>query len=339
MKQRVTIREVAKHASVGTMTVSRVVNKTGYVTEETRKRVEKAIDELGYVPNSHARGLRSSRSDTIALIVTDFTNPFFTTLARGVEDAASESGLLVLLGNTDEVEHEELRYMKMLVQKGVDGVLFVPARTGEAAIEYAKKHGVHLVLLDRRSSYKDVDVVRCDSESGAHDLAKLLLDLGHRSFAILAGPRGISTSDDRVAGFMRGVKEAGDLPVQVLHGEYSVEGGARLVKDAMAMDPPPTALFAGNNFIAIGAVNTLRDNGIRVPEDVAVVAFDDLPADLIALPFLTVSAQPAYQMGYDAAKRLIERIENPELEPKEIVFSTTLIERTSSGKRNKSSAT
>jgi LacI family transcriptional regulator len=331
MERRITIRDVAERAKVGTMTVSRVVNRSGYVNEQTRTRVEAAIAELGYMPNESARNLRSRRSGTIALIVTDITNPFFTTIARGVEDAASEAGSLVLLGNTDESEAEELRYMRMLVQKGVDGVLFVPARNGATALEFTRTHGLRVVVLDRRSDFAGVDVVRCDSEVGAFELGQLLLNLGHQQFAILAGPEGISTSDDRVTGFLRALKTAGRAAnCTISHGQFSVADGAQQMEVALATKP--TAVFATNNFLAIGALNYVREAGIRVPEDVALVGFDDLPAHLITFPFLTVSAQPAYEMGVTATKLLLERVQTPDLAAREIVLPTNLVIRTSSGK-------
>ena len=331
MERRITIRDVAERAKVGTMTVSRVVNRSGYVNAQTRSRVEAAIAELGYMPNESARNLRSRRSGTIALIVTDITNPFFTTIARGIEDAASEAGSLVLLGNTDESEEEELRYMRMLVQKGVDGVLFVPARNGATALEFARTHGLRVVVLDRRSDFAGVDVVRCDSEAGAYELGELLLNLGHRKFAILAGPEGISTSEDRVAGFLRALKTAGQNQIcSISHGQFSVADGARLMEAALATKP--TAVFATNNFLAIGALNYVREAGIRVPEDVALVGFDDLPAHLITFPFLTVSAQPAYEMGVTATRLLLERVQAPDLAAREIVLPTNLVIRISSGK-------
>jgi LacI family transcriptional regulator len=312
------------------MTVSRVINRSGYVNVTTRARVEAAIAELGYMPNESARNLRSQKSGTIALIVTDITNPFFTTIARGAEDTVSAAGSLILLGNTDESEAEELRYMRMLVQKGVDGVLFVPSRDGTTALEFARTHGLPVVVLDRRSAFAGVDVVRCDSERGAYDLGQLLLSLGHRRFAILAGPEGISTSDDRVIGFQRSLTESTHATdCTTSHGKFSVADGARLMESALRSGP--TAVFATNNFLAIGALNFVREANIRVPEDVALVGFDDLPAHLITFPFLTVSAQPAYEMGATAARILFDRIAHPEVPVRHVVLPTTLVERRSSG--------
>jgi LacI family transcriptional regulator len=330
MERRVTIKDVAARAGITDMTVSRVVNRSGPVSEAVRKRVLEAIDELGYVPSRIARGLRSSRTHTLALIVTDVTNPFFTTIARGVEDAASDRDQLLLLCNTDESEAEELRYLEMLSSQSVDGVLLVPARSGRASRELAARRGLPLVMLDRRVQMPDVSSVRCDSRAGAAEMGRYLLDLGHRRFAVLAGPVGVPTSDDRIEGFLGAVGREG---VTVYNGRYSLESGREMAHLAMGAALAPTALFALNNFVTIGALQGLSEMGKRVPEDVALVGFDDLPAAMVVQPFLTVVAQPAYEMGRRAVDLLLGRLANPEEAPREVVLPTELIVRQSSGSR------
>ena len=330
--KRVTIKDVAARAGVGTMTVSRVLNASGYVAESMRQKVQRAIDDLGYVPNQMARGLRSRRSGTIALLVTDITNPFFTTLARGAEDAASDGGSLLLLCNTDEREDEELRYMRMLVEKQVDGVLLVPARRGTAAIRLATENGVSVVALDRAPELSGIDVVRCDAREGSYELGKLLLAKGHRGFAILAGPRGVPTSDDRVEGFQKALREANVSPAEVRYGELTLGSGADMAHKVVEAEGRPTAIFAVNNFLAYGALREFERAGIRVPEDIAVVAFDDLPEALLQFPFLTMVAQPAYEMGRMGIELLQERLaKEPRKEAKEILLPCNLVVRKSSG--------
>ncbi|MGV3615739.1 MAG: LacI family DNA-binding transcriptional regulator [Fimbriimonas sp.] len=322
-----TIREVAERAGVATMTVSRVLNGSGYASETVRKRVLAAVDELGYMPNQLARSLRSQRTGTIALLLSDVTNPFFTTVARGVEDAASDAGSLVLLCNTDESEEEELRYMRMLVEKRVDGVLLVPARDGTESIALAKRHGVPVVAVDRRVADPSTDVVRCDSARGAAELGRLLRGLGHRRIAVLAGPQGVSTSDERVAAFVDS-----DEDVAVFYGQFTQASGRQMVREALTSNP--TALFATNNFISIGAMQELHAQGRRVPEEIALVGFDDLPESLITFPFLTMVSQPAYEMGHRAVNRLHERLAaKTEPAPTEIVLPTHIVIRHSSGKK------
>jgi LacI family transcriptional regulator len=310
------ISEVADRAGVSAMTVSRVLNNSGYVRAATRQRVELAIAEVGYVPNALARQLRSKRTKMLALVLSDISNPFFTTIARGVEDAASARGFAVMFCNTDESDEEESRYLRLLVERQVDGVLLVPAQNAAASLRLLRTHNIPVVVLDRRASRR-VDNVRCDSEEGAHALACHLVALGHRRIAVLTGRRGISTSADRVAGVRRALAEAGlaldDLLVRYggfNFGNKNLADGRLMAQEVLtATDDPPTAIFAANNFIAFGAVRALRDLGLKVPDDISVVAFDDLPVEWVAEPFLTVAAQPAYDIGRRAAELMIDRLE------------------------------
>ncbi len=329
-----TIRAVAERAGVSTMTVSRVVNRSGYVSQEAKERVEAAIAELGYVPNTLARSLRFKQTKTLALVITDITNPFFTTIARGVEDAASDRGFNVIFCNTDESEDEQIQYLTVLVQKRVDGVLLVPARSSAEPVAFLQSQGVPVVVLDRRVPDCGVDSVRCDSELGAYQLVKLLLELGHRRIAALSGPETVSTALERVQGYRRALTEAGlDAgAAQAYHGPFTQAGGYRMAQEALAAVPRPTALFAANNFIAIGAYRAIRDAGWRVPEDIALVAFDDLPAALVMEPFLTVMAQPAYEMGRRATELLLARLAGSDPSAsQEVILPAELIIRRSSG--------
>jgi LacI family transcriptional regulator len=329
-----TIRDVAKRAGVAPITVSRAINNSGYVSEKTRVRVEAAIANLEYVPNVLARSLRSKRTNTLALILTDISNPFWTTVARGGEDAASDAGFNVILCNTDESDVEQDKYLRVLLQKQVDGVLLVPARSAMEPIQFVQSQDTPVVVLDRRIPDAQVDVVRCDSEGGAYQLTRLLLSLGHRRIAMLSGPRRVSTAEDRVAGYRRALTEAGlDVDTAlVYYGEFSLESGYDMTQRMLSRTPRPSGLFAGNNFIAIGALRALRDSGLRVPEDLALVGFDDLPTDLVVDPFLTVAAQPAYEMGRQATELLLARLsEEAPVAYQEIVLPTEIVVRESSG--------
>lgn len=336
-----TLQDVARRAGVAPITVSRVVNNSGYVAKPVRERVEAAVADLGYAPNSLARSLRLRRTNTLALIVSDVTNPFFTTVARGVEDAANAAGFMVVLCNTDEREEKERQYLQMLVQKRTDGILLVPAGDAEDALRVIRQQQIPVVVLDRRVPQKGVDVVRCDSEAGAYHLGKLLVSLGHRDYAVIAGRQGLTTSDDRILGFQRALVEAGITHAaevyrgsiaSVYYGTLTQESGNHLMRQAMAQTPRPTAIFAVNNFLAIGAQNALRELGLRVPEDVALVAFDDLPSVFVAFPFLTVAAQPAYEMGQKAVEMLLARLNAKTPPPfQEVLMESELIVRASSG--------
>ena len=330
-----TIQDVAKLAGVAPITASRVISHSGYSSRDVRERVLKAVEELGYVPNTLARSLRSRKTETLALILTDITNPFFTTIARGVEDAASDAGYTVIFCNTDESEEEERKYLNVMLQKRVDGILLVPAGGGLKSLQMARDQHTPVVVIDRRAGGENVDVVRCDSEGGASDLARLLISLGHQRIVMLTGPEGVSTADDRAAGYRLAMDEAG-LESQILTGSFTQASGGEMTRQALSAQPQPSALIAANNFIAIGALIALREMGLRVPEDVALVGFDDLPAGLVTFPFLTVAAQPAYEMGCRATRRLIERLKGiGDDEGREIVLPTEIILRASSGGKKK----
>jgi LacI family transcriptional regulator len=329
-----TIRDVAKQAGVAPITVSRVINDSGYVSEKTRARVEAAIADLGYVPNVLARSLRSRRTNTLALILSDISNPFWTTVSRGVEDAASDADFNVIFCNTDESEVEQEKYLRVLLQKQVDGIVLVPASSVLAPIQFVQSQDTPIVVLDRLIPNAQVDTVRCDSEGGAHRLIRLLLSLGHRRIAVLSGPQEVSTAEDRVAGYLRALSEAGlDIdPALICYGQYSLESGYAMTQQMLTVTPRPSGLFAGNNFIAIGALRALRDAGLQVPEDVAMVGFDDLPEDLVVDPSLTVAAQPAYEMGRRATELLLARVSGEaSAECQDVVLPIEIIIRSSSG--------
>ena len=311
-----TISDVAKQAGVSAMTVSRVVNGTGHTSAPTRARVQAAIDELGYVPNALARQLRSKRTKTIALLVSDISNPYFTTIARGVEDFFNGHGYSVMYCNTDEDAVEEEQYLLMLIERQVDGVLLVPARSSGESFRLLASHHTPVVVVDRRVDSAEVDSVRCDSVAGAHSLIGHLVGLGHRRIAVLTGSPAISTSLDRVAGARLALEESGlELPPDLVHygsfnyGKSNQADGHRMAQDMLAAPGPrPTAVFCTNNFIAFGAIRALREAGLRVPGDMSVVAFDDLPEEWVSEPFLTVARQPAYEIGHRAASLLLDHI-------------------------------
>ena len=327
-----TLNDVARLAGVSTMTVSRVINGSGYTSPESRARVKRAIAELGYMPNVLARQLRSSRTKTLALVLTDIANPFFTAMARGVEDEARAQGYAVVFCNTDESVDEELEYVHVLIQRRVDGVLLVPATDSSASIELLHKHQLPVVILDRRIRSGGVDEVRTDSEGGAYLAVRHLIDLGHRRIAVLAGPESVSTSADRVSGYKRALAEGGiDAgPQKILFGEYTEASGYSMAGRILAASEMPTAIFAGNNFIAFGAIQRLREAGLEIPDDMSIVCFDDLPQGWIQ-PFLTTVSQPTYEIGRQAAHMLLERLATDEpLEPRVIVLPSSLIVRRSS---------
>jgi LacI family transcriptional regulator len=326
-----TIRDVARLAEVAPITVSRVVNRVGYVGEETRARVEQAIAELGYVPNRLARSLRSKQTHTLGLIITDITNPFWTTVARGAEDAARQAGFNMILCNSDESLDKQAEYIRVLLQKQIDGFLLVPAHSAPESLQSIRQQNVPVVALDRTVE-ASVDTVRCDSEGGALALTRYLLELGHRDIAMLSGSPEVSTATERVAGYRRAMEKAGFVMQEglILYGEFTQASGRDMTRRILARSLRPTAIFAANNFIAIGVLQMLKEKGLQVPSAISVVTFDDLPASLVIDPFLTVAAQPAYEMGQRATELLLSRITGALTDqPVEILLPAPLIIRRS----------
>ncbi len=326
------IHDVAKRASVAPITVSRVINNNGYVSEKTRKRVEAAIQELNYIPNALGPSLRTKRTMTLALVLSDITNPFWTTVARGVEDTANAQGYHIIIGNTDESPQKQEEYLEFLVKKQMDGFLIVPSSS--RSTETLQKRRIPFVMLDRHIPGEQVDSIRGDSVGGAYELTRHLLELGHRRLAVITGQEYYSTASDRVDGFLKALAEAAisETP-QIYWGGFNQQTGYDYTQQILKTSPRPTAIFACNNFIAIGVMRALLSAGLRVPEDMSVVAFDDLPAAITIEPFFTVASQHAYEMGQKATELLLSRLadEGPE-GYQEIVLPIDMIVRKSSGK-------
>jgi LacI family transcriptional regulator len=317
------------------MTVSRVINNTGKISEQTRAKVKRVMEELNYVPNQMARSLVLQQTKLLFLLITDIMNPFYTTLARGAEDAAKKSGYQLLFGNSDESLEKESDYVTTILRARVDGVLVAPA--GDPSLphmESLRKHNVPFVLLDREVPGIECDIVLGDSKEGARMLVEHLVSQGHRRIAMVNGSPSISSARLRLQGYLDGLK-LGDL---LFDERYLYETSFGPMNDLTEMeqwieqmDPLPTAIVAGNNVLAVEVMRLLRGRGINVPDDMSIVCFDDLGPYSEIEPFLTVAAQQAYQFGYMGMQMLIERIQERKtaLPWKKVVLPADLIIRRS----------
>ena len=317
------------------MTVSRVLNNALNVNPQTRERVEQAIADLQYLPNLAARSLRSRQSQTIAVVVPDITNIFWTTVARGVEDAAQKRNYSVLLGNTDENPEKQRSYLRAMMQQRVDGVIIAPYNRDAELIRPLREQKIPVVVIDRRMDGWEVDSVRGDSVAGACALVEHLVGLGKRRIAMITGPRGASTAEDRAIGYLLALKKAGIRPESGLMrwGEFRAIAGEKLAEELFTQEQAPEAIFAGNNQIALGVLEYLLKRGLRVPQDAALVCFDEMADAARAFQFFTVAAQPAYKIGEAAADVLFERIGGDLTTPvHEIVLPGHLVLRTSCGR-------
>lgn len=327
----VTIYDIAEKAKVSAMTVSRVINNSGRISEKTRQRVKKVMDEMHYIPNHMARSLVLQQTKLLFLLITDITNPFYTTVARGTEDAAKESGYRLLFGNSDESLLKEADYIDTILASRADGVLIAPA--GDSSLPHLallRQNGIPFVLLDREVPGIECDVVLGDSKEGGRMLVSALAELGHRDIAFLNGSSEVSSARHRFQGYLEGLQQ-NDLPFRE---SYCMEASFGMRSELTAietwlgtLDPFPTVFIAGNNVLALEAIRLLRKRGLAVPEDVSVCCFDDFGPFSEIDPFMTVISQQAYEFGYQGARLLLERIRERGEEAalwKRVVLSTEL---------------
>ncbi|MGY4707595.1 LacI family DNA-binding transcriptional regulator [Candidatus Bipolaricaulota sp. J31] len=310
--RRVTIRDVAALAGVSPSTVSRVLNgkDAGHMRPETKERVLAAIKALDYTPAKAARTLRKRKTGVIAILLPDISNPFFSLLARGVASVAFEHDLSTLICDSDNSVEKETQFWDILLAEGVDGVVFVPAgKPNVTKLERLLRRGVRVVVADRR--VQGFPVVEADNRGGSASLANFLLSRGYRRIVYLAGPKEVSTAVDRLEGFRTALREHGLAPVTVCHGDFTFQSGYALAREALTRYEPE-AIVAGNDLMAIGGLRAAEDLGMSVPEDLGIAGFDHVfPAELVR-PRLTTVAVPAYEIGREAMRELLEGKGSPE---------------------------
>lgn len=328
-----TIKDVAREAGVSVATVSRTFSGTQYVRPEVRERVVAAAEALRYRPNALARSLRVESTRTLGLVIPNVGNPFFTTMARAVEDAAREMGYSLMIGNTDEDPGKESEYLNVLMEKRVDGLIVSPARTISGPLEEIALSGVPLVFLDRYVEGIDAPVVRADGRKAVDSLVEHLVDLGHERFAIISGPPETVPGRERLDAFVRGARERG-VPVAeecVEIGDFRRGSGLRAMRRLLELDDPPTAVFAANNLMGLGALQTLRRAGIEIPGEISFASFDDVSWFELTTPPVTAIAQPTGELGAAAARMLPALMEGGE-RPESVILEAELVVRGSCGR-------
>ena len=324
------LRDVARQAGVSVGTVSNVLNRPDVVSPKTLERVQKTIAELGFVPNGFARQLRSGYSRTIGLVVPDVANPFFTEVARGVEDAASKRDYAVFLCNSDESLEKENKYLSVLIQQQVRGVLITPSDSKSHQYENLRERGISVALLDTETKNASQCSVSVDDVRGGEIAIEHLASLGHREIAWVTGPETIPQVADRTAGVMRAAKiakvEISTIRVPLMNSAQGIDA----VKKILALKKLPSAIFCGNDLLAFGVMRGLLDAGKKIPEDVSLLGYDDIAfGNSSAVPLSSIS-QPAYQLGVTAAELLISECEESEEHAhQQIKFQPQLVVRTS----------
>lgn len=328
----VTIYDVAREAGVSMATVSRVVNGNPNVKPTTRKKVLEAIERLGYRPNAVARGLASKRTTTVGVVIPDISGAFFAEVARGIEDIANMYNYNIILCNSDQQKEKELRLINTLLEKQVDGLLFMG---GEVTEDHKDAFGTSAVPIVLSATYDDENrwpSVNIDNKQGAADATEVLLSEGHKQVALITGPL-----TDPVNGYPRyqGYREALEAKGVAFNedyvrvGDYRYNSGMETMEEFLALDKPPTAVFAASDEMAVGAIHAIQDAGKRVPEDISVIGFDNIGIASMVRPLLSTIGQPMYDIGAVSMRLLTKLMNKEEVENPHVVLQHEIVLRES----------
>lgn len=333
---KVTIKDIARLADVSIATVSKILNNKDHdIGEATRQKVLAIMEEKNYTPNAIARGLVTNKTNTLALIIPDITNPFFPEIARGMEDAASSNGYNVVLCNTDGKIEKEEEYIKLLISKRVDGIVFTASSFANFQhLQMLDKADIPYVLVDRWiEGMEDAPRVTVDNDEGGYIATKHLIENQYKKIAMISGPLSTTTAKSRYIGYTRAIKDSGRRIDSALikEGSYKVESGYELANQLI--DEGIDSIFAANDLIALGAIKAIKDRGLKVPEDIAVVGFDNIYIAQFTEPPLTTVHQPTYEMGSKACNILLDIMQKKDAIEKRIVIYPTLVVRETTAKR------
>lgn len=329
-----TMKQVAERAGVSTSTVSHVINNTRSVSEDVRTRVLAVIEEMHYIPSAVARSLKNDKTTTISVSVPDNTHPGCAELLRGIEDAAFAVGYNIMLCNAHEDAQRQAAQLRGLIEKRIDGLVVMAGGTGDALAPLLSGQRIPIVLADHEVAGADTDFIGLDHEAAGHAATRHLLDLGHRRIACLAGPAFHPAGREALAGCRRALGEAGLAlePAYLRHASPDCEGGHDAARALLALPQPPTALFACNGLMALGALCAAREAGVEVPGRLSVVGGDDLGAAAYAAPRLSAVDQPAYALGRALTDLLIARIRGDQQPRRRQRLQGRLVLRRSTGR-------
>lgn len=332
-KRNATINRVADRAGVSIATVSRAFADPQSVSEELRRRVHEAARLLNYRASRAARALRVGTTQAVGVVIPDLQNPFFTGVVRGIDLVLQAAGYTLLLSNADEDAKRERTILETLQAEGVAGIIFVPINDGRDTYRQLLAPPVHTVAVDRLPTNLHADLVTVDNVEGTRTGVTHLIALGHRDIALLNGPSQHSTAVEREQGYRQALRAAG-LPLRselVYRGDFREAGGYQGMRTLLALPHRPKAVFVANNLMTLGALRALHEAGIRIPDEIAVVGFDDMPWATSLNPPLTAVSQPSQEIGAAAADLLLDRIARPERAIRHVILRTQLVVRTSCG--------
>ncbi len=336
-KRTVTIVDVANKAGVSIATASRALSGRGYASAEVKERVRQAASQLNYRLNASARSLKVRRTNNIGLVITDITNPFYSYLADGVLDRAKEKGYHVILCASNEDPELEQAYLKVLMEQRVDGIIAVPTSSNPRLWREIADMNTYLVLVDREiPGLKQADIVMIDNVKGAYQATEYLINLGHRRIGMISGPKDTTTGRDRTKGYIDALRDAG-IPVEqeLIQGDSFIrENGYHAMCRLLSLPRRPTAVFAANNVLGEAAIFATRERGLRIPDDLSFLMFDDVPWAALVQPSVTVIKQPMHSMGYMCLKMLDDRLQDSSVKldghpPLRVVMEPEFIQRES----------
>ncbi|RXT05285.1 LacI family DNA-binding transcriptional regulator [Ammoniphilus sp. CFH 90114] len=332
-----TIHDVAKLANVSIATVSRVTSNENNVNEKTKERVMKAMEELGYKPNSAARTLRMAQSNIIVVLMINIKNPFFAEFIRGIEDVAREAGYYLLIGSTDGEADKEKEYIDLILENRVDGVILTTAGIDvNSTIEKIHQNSPIVLAFDYIPD-PDIPSISIDNESASRKITNHLISLGHRRIAHITGDMRRLQSQTRLSGYKQALYQHG-IPVEeslIQEGGYQFEDGYLAAQKLLSFEKLPAAIYGGNDNVAIGALKAVQDAGLRVPEDIAVVGFDDVEMSSFTTPRLTTIHQPRFEIGKRAMEFLLKKIKQEKIDRPHIILEDHLVVRESCGEKLK----
>ena len=313
--QAVTMRDVARKANVSQSTVSRIISGTDSkipISEETRQKVMHAIQEMGYHPNQYARSLRGSKIHMIGMVIADIGNPFYHPMVRAVQDIALQNGYDVMIANSDHMREKEMLFCESIVRRPVDGVIMIPYHLTDQNLEnLIQRTGVTISAVGNHIRHPDIDVTFADDFKATYETIRWLIDVKkHQRIAMIHASRIFPVTVRRASAFYKAMEES-NLPVPkeyVIERDWEVKTGQEGIKSLLSLPNPPTAVFCASDTIAIGALEMAETLGVRVPQDIAIVGFDDIPAASWVRPRLSTIAQHPDQMGFYLANSLFERL-------------------------------
>lgn len=328
---RVTIKDIAREAGVSVTTVSRVLNNKADVSDKTREKVLKIIDRLNYNPNSIARGLVMNKTYTIGLIVPDISNAFFAEIAKAIEDELREYGYSVIFCNTDNDKDREKESIDLLRSKQVDGLIGAFSHDSKDEVLALGKAGFPIVQIDRLVDDSQIPSVIIDNILSGYEATEYLIKKGHRRIAHITGALDTNTGICRAEGYRKALQEYGiEIDEElVMEGDFSQESGYLAMKEILERNKDLTAVFAGNDMMALGAYRAIYAAGLKIPEDISIIGHDDFTLASLVSPALTTMQQPIYKIGKVAASLLIDIIKGKKNKEGLIVVNTSLIERSS----------